>query len=118
MLRVGGIDLVEQCLEIALHDRERSSQLMRDVRQQLLPLLLTALKTRGHRVERARKRTKLARSTWPHANGVVPCLNFLGRVDQVTERDHQATDRSRDGGRHYEQSEDRDNGRERAEPRA
>src|SRR5688500_7017870 len=118
MVRVRGIDLVEQCLKIALHDRERSSQLMRDVRQELLPLLFAALETRGHRVERAGKRTELARSTWQHANGVVPRLDLLSGVDQVAERDHDPADRTCDGGRDDEERKDRDERRESAEPRA
>src|SRR5687767_10162808 len=117
MLRVRGIDLVEQCLEVALHDRQRSSQLMRNVRQQLLPLLLAALETRGHRVERAGKRTELARPPWPHANRVVPRLDLLSRVDQVAERDDDPADRACDGGRDDEESEDRHEWRESAEPR-
>src|SRR5688500_2277619 len=99
MLRICGINTVEQRLEIALHDRERGSQLVRDVREKLLSLHLAALETRGHRVERAGERTKLARPAWPYTNRVVPCLHALSSVNEVAERGHQPADPSRDCGR-------------------
>ena len=104
MLSVRRVQAIEQRLEVALHDRERRSQLVRYVSEQPPTLLLARLEALAHRVERPREGPQLPRTARPHACAVVPGLDALRRVDQVTERDGERDD---DDGENRQGHEDR-----------
>src|SRR5207249_9909318 len=60
--------------------------------EQTASLLLAALESRAHRVERAGERAQRPRASCLHTHAVVAALDALRRVDEVAERRRESTD--------------------------
>src|SRR2546425_9884600 len=86
MCLVGGMDAVDERLEVAPHDREGGPELVADIGEQAPPLLLTRTQAAGHRVERARERARFARATLVDARREIAIGHTADRIDDIADR--------------------------------
>ncbi len=116
VLRVRGIDAVEDPLEVALDHRQRRAQLMADVSEEMLARRLVGLEARAHGIECARQRAQLLGTAFGDPPREVPALDALGRADQVAERHRRAPQGAQRQQEHQHDEDDRDG--EPGEPQA
>src|SRR5439155_1039570 len=83
--RVGGIDAVDQPLEIALDHGEWRAQLVCDVGEKRAAGLFIGLETGAHLVERAGERSHLTRATFRHTDRVIAGFDCACRLDQIAD---------------------------------
>ena len=77
---IARVDAVDHALDVAADDRQRISQLMRDVGQQHPPLLLVGLEPVGHRVEGEHQATHRWRAVRLDPHRVVALRNTIRRL--------------------------------------
>src|SRR5712691_7234006 len=97
MSLVGGMDAVEDGLDIPLDDRERGPELVTHVGEEPAPLLFASLETCAHGVEGASERAHFARAAYGDARREVARLDPPGGPDEVAERRRERAQRTQDG---------------------
>src|SRR5881397_1089254 len=100
------VNTVDQRIEVALDDGERSPELMAHISEKTSPLFLAGLEPARHCVERARERASVARPSHAHSRREVTLGDSPHGLDYVSHWSGEPTKRScreQEAVHHYQQ---------------